>query len=45
MMGNKPMLDLLNADAHTKFGQIMSILSQDIEQKLTFDVTQGPKNH
>ena len=32
-MGNNPKLDLVNVDVHTKFGQILSICSQDIEQK------------
>ena len=31
MTGNNPMLDLVNVDVHTKFGQILSIGSQDIE--------------
>ena len=33
MMGNNPKLDLVNVDVHTKFGQILSIGSQDIERK------------
>ena len=33
MTGNNPKLDLVNVDVHTKFGQILSILSQDIERK------------
>ena len=32
MMGNNPKLDLVNVDVHTKFGQILSIRSQDIER-------------
>ena len=32
MMGNNPKLDLVNDDVHTKFGWILSIRSQDIEQ-------------
>ena len=31
--GNNPKLDLVNVDVHTKFGWILSICSQDIEQK------------
>ena len=31
MTGNNPKLDLVNVDVHTKFGQILSIRSQDIE--------------
>ena len=41
MMGNNPMLDLVNADVHTKFGQILSIRSEDIERKQNSDVNQG----
>ena len=32
MTGNNRKLDLVNVDAHTKFGQILSIHSQDIER-------------
>ena len=42
MIGNNPKLDLVNADVHTKCGQILSIGSQDIEQKHNSDVNQGP---
>ena len=44
MTDNNPKLDLLivNVDVHTKFGQILSILSQDIERKQISDVNQGP---
>ena len=42
MTGNNPKLDLVNVDVHTKFGQILSIRSQDIEQKRNSDVNQGP---
>ena len=42
MTGNNPKLDLVNVDAHTKFGQILSIHSQDIERKRNSDVNQGP---
>ena len=41
MMGNNPKLDLVNVDVHTKFGQILSIGSQDIEGKQNSDVNQG----
>ena len=34
LTGNYHKLDLVNIDAHTKFGLIMSIRSQDIERKL-----------
>ena len=39
--GNNPKLDLLNVDVYTKFGQILSIRSQDIERKQNSDVYQG----
>ena len=42
MTGNNPRLDLVNVDVHTKFGQILSISSQDIERKRNSDVNQGP---
>ena len=42
MTGNNPKLDLVNVDVHTKFGQILSICSQDIERKQNSDVNQGP---
>ena len=32
MTANNPKLDLVNINAHTGFGQILSISSQDIEQ-------------
>ena len=42
MTGNNPKLDLVNDDVHTKFSQILSICSQDIERKQNSDVDQGP---
>ena len=39
--GNNPKLDLVNVNVHTKFGQILSIGSQDIERKRNSDVNQG----
>ena len=42
MMGNNPKLDLVNVDVHTKFGQILSICSQDIERKRNSDINQEP---
>ena len=42
MTGNSPKLDLVNVDVHTKFGQILSICSQDIERKQNSDINQGP---
>ena len=41
MMGNNPKLDLVNVNAHTKFGQILSVGSQDIERKQNSDSNQG----
>ena len=35
-------VDLVNDNAFTKFGLILSIRSQDIEQKPISDVKQGP---
>ena len=35
-------LDLVTDNVYTNFGLILSIRSQDIEQKPNFDVTQGP---
>ena len=42
MTGNNPKLDLVDDGVHTKFGQILSICSQDIEWKRNFDINQGP---
>ena len=35
-------LDLVTDNVYTNFGLILSILSQDIEQKPNFDINQGP---
>ena len=35
-------VDLVNDKVYTKFGKILSIHSQDIEQKLISDINQGP---
>ena len=35
-------VDLVNDNVYTKFGKILYILSQDIEQKPKSDVNQGP---
>ena len=43
MTGNNPKLDIVNVNVHTKFGQILSIGSQDIERKRNSDVNQGPQ--
>ena len=42
MMGHNLKLNLFNVDVHTKFDQILSIHSQDIERKQNSDVNQGP---
>ena len=42
MTGNYHKLDLVNIDAHTKFGLIMSIRSQDIERKRNSDLNKWP---
>ena len=39
MSGNNPQLNLVSVDGHTKFGQIMSINSQDIARNS--EVIQG----
>ena len=41
MTGKDPKLDLVNVDVHKKFGQILSIRSQDFEQKQNSDVNHG----
>ena len=45
MTGNNTKLDLVNVDVHTKFGQILSVRSQDIERKQNSDINQGPLQH
>ena len=40
--GNNPKVDLDNIDAYIKFGEILSICSQDIEQKQNFGINKGP---
>ena len=42
IMCNNPKLDLVNMNAHIKFGENMSSSSQDIEQKQNFGINQGP---
>ena len=41
-MCNNPKLDFVNMNAYIKFGEILSICSQDIEGKQIFGVNQGP---
>ena len=42
MTGQNPNLDLVNINAYIKFGEILSILSKDIERKWKSDINQGP---
>ena len=42
MTGNNPKLDFVNVDAHKKIGKILSICSQDIDQKQNSHINQGP---
>ena len=37
-----PKIDVVNINAYLKFGEILSICSQDIERKQTFCLNQGP---
>ena len=39
--GNNPNLDLVNINAYTKFGEILSICSPDNERKQNPDTNQG----
>ena len=41
MTGNNPNLDLANINAFIKFCEILSMCSQDIEQKRNSDINQG----
>ena len=42
LQNTKIYIDLVNDNVFTKFGLILSIRSQDIEQKPNSDVNQGP---
>ena len=42
MTCNNPKLDLVNLNAYIKFGEILSIGSQDIEWKRNLDVNHVP---
>ena len=42
MMCNNHKLDLAHINAYIKFGEIISIGSQDIERKQNFGVNKGP---
>ena len=39
---NNSKLDPVNMNAHIKFGENMSVSSEDIERKQNFDLYQGP---
>ena len=39
---NNPNLDPVNMNAYTKFGEILSVCSQDIERNRNSDINQGP---
>ena len=39
---NNPNLDIIYVNVYTKFGQILSIGSQDIEGKRNSNINQGP---
>ena len=41
-MTNIPNLDLVSINAYIKFGEILTIFSQDIEWKRNSDINQGP---
>ena len=41
MTGKNPNLDLVNINDYLKFGEILSICSQDIERKHYSDINQG----
>ena len=41
MMCNNPNVDLVNMNAYIKFGEILSICSQDIKLKRNFRVKKG----
>ena len=42
MSCENPNVDLENMNAYIKFGEILSISSQDIERKQNSDINQGP---
>ena len=42
MTSDNPKLDLVNVNAYIKFGEKMSVGSQDIKRKLNFGINQGP---
>ena len=42
MTGNNHSLDIVNINAYIKFSEILSICSQEIEQKRNSDIYQRP---
>ena len=42
MTANNPSLDLVSINSYIKFGQILSICSQNIERKQKTNINQGP---
>ena len=42
MTCNNPKLNFVNMNAYIKFGEILSICSQDIERKQNFGINHGP---
>ena len=44
IMSNHPNLHLVTINAYPKFNQVLSIHSQDIEQKQNSDINEGPCN-
>ena len=42
MTANNPIVDLVRKNVYIKFGQYLSIFSQDIDRKPIFGVNQGP---
>ena len=45
MMCNNPNVDVVNMDTYIKFGEILSICSQDIEWKRNFGVNSSKDTH
>ena len=45
MMCNNPNVDVVNMNAYIKFGEILSICSQDIEWKRNFGVNLSKDTH
>ena len=45
LTANNPNIDLVSINSYIKFGQNLSICSQDIERKRSFGVNQGTNKH